>query len=446
MQTSPPLISPIHWAGHSHVVRASPPGPPLSGHVGRMRELGLNYFGFGHPWEGWDCELIREWEKDPEKLRLYREGRIWREREPGTWTHPERFDRWRQEYSDGEFLFEVDCETPKTRFGHLWWLGWQPEFAPWHDYDSSWNGWENDPERERLPYPPFLNRMQAEVIRAQAARGALPVYAHPTSWWWNGPLHVTNIAATLVPDILTGQAGGCLVVMGYEANHRHYQELWFNLLNKGYFLTGVAETDACLDIGYFDRALFQNVSPVADFSTQGIQEALKAGHNVMTTGPGLAMASGDYGPGDFCPAPGGVVHISCTGLNESHTYHLDVISNGAVVETRTISGEPAFETDFTGASAGWIVARLVNKSLPHDAALTNPIFFKNEPVRVTAQQLPEKLLAWWELPGALERCYYLAGGHWHDDFPSCAPGEVPWEAFRWEDWEQFIRKGSTQCG
>lgn len=440
MQPEPPIPKVIRWAGHSHVVRANPRSPALLEHVVRMRELGLNYFGFGHPWEAGDLELIRTWESDPEKLRQYREEQAWKDQEPAFWTRPERFSRWREEYSDADFLFGVDCETPKTRFGHLWWLGWQPEFAPWHDYDSTWNAWENDPRRDTLPYPVFWNRMQAEVIRSQARWGALPVYAHPTSWWWQGNLHVTNIAATLIPDVLTSQAGGCLVVMGYEAMHESYQKLWFGLLDRGYFMTGVAETDACLDAGYFDRALFHNVTPAAGLGEREIIDALRSGHNVMTTGPDLRITCGGASAGDFVRERGGPLRAEASGLDRADSYRIEFVANSRVVGSRRISGVEACEASHEMDGPGWVVARLVNLDKPHDAALTNPVFFGNEPRRVTGAPLPASEFAWWNLPGAMDLCYHLAAGIWHRDFPHCAPGEVPWEAFRWEDWLSLLAR------
>ena len=429
----------VRWAGHSHVFRKSLEGRSMSQHAEMLRGLGLNYFGFGHPWEAWDLELIRKWESSAENKRLYHHDAIWKTTDPASWTRPERFQEWREKLSTGDFIFEVDCETPKIRFGHLWWLGWQPEHAPWHDYDTYWGGWEMSEERRQgAPPPPFTMRIQARAIRAQVAMGALPVYAHPTSWWWEKDQHISNIASTLVPDILTGQAAGCLVVMGYEANHKHYQELWFNLLNKGYFMTGVAETDACLDLVAFERAVFQNITPVGDFSTRGIQAALKAGHNVMTTGPGLTIACDGRGPGDTCPSDGGLVAVGCTGLNKEHSYRLAVIHNGLVAKEWAVAGKTDFATEFLNESHGWVVARLVNESLPYDAALTNPIFFKTEPIRVTGHPLPENEIAWWDRPGGLDLSYYLAKGDWLKDFPGRQPGEIPWEAFRWDDWKKFL--------
>lgn len=409
-----------------------------------LQDLGLNYFGFGHPWQPSDLALIAKWEKDDASKRLYHDAKIWRQTDPDTWTQPERFREWRKKFTTDNFIFEIDCETPKIRFGHLWWLGWQPEHAPWHDYDTFWCGWEVSEDRRsrNAPPPPFTMRIQARVIRAQVAMGALPVYAHPTSWWWQDGQHITNIASTLVPDILTGQAAGCLVVMGYEADHKHYQELWFNLLNKGYFMTGVAECDACLDHVAFERAVFQNSTPVRDFSTKGIQSALKAGHNVMTTGPGLNIACGSCGPGDTFPEKAGGIKISCSSLDPAHSYRLDVIRNGTTAAHWNVQGVTTFETDYLNESGGWVLARIVNQSKPYDAALTNPIFFNKEPVRVTGHPLPDDEIAWWDRPGGLDRAYYLAKGEWLKDFPDHQPGQVPWEAFRWDDWVRFLANPS----
>ena len=61
-----------------------------------------------------------------------------------------------------------------------------------------------------------------------------------------------------------------------------------------------------------------------------------------------------------------------------------------------------------------------------------------DPVRVTGHPLPEREIRYWEMPGGMERCYYLAEGLWRKDFPGRNPGEVPWEAFRWDDWKSFL--------
>jgi hypothetical protein len=427
----------VRWSGHSHICRvADKPTHTLEEHRDALREFGLNYFGFGHPWEPWDLDLIHEWETQPDKIQAYREEQIWKSTDPDRWLRAERFERWKRELSTKDFLFGVDQETPKIRFGHLWWLGWHPEKAPWHDYDAIFDPWQTS---RKGPRPPFIYRMIPEVIRIQAAFGAMPVYAHPTSWWLHDGNHVTNIASTLVPDILTGQAGGCLVVMGYEADHPHYQELWFGLLNKGYFLTGVAETDACFDgKERFDRAVFQNIAPAEELSTCGIQEALKRGHNVMTTGPGLAVKCGEAGPGDRVDANGGRISVHVSRLDRSHTYTMSVIHNGVTIREKSFGGLLEWEDSFDHDGAGWVVVKIVNTSVRYSAAIANPLFFSMDPVRVTGLPLPEREIRYWEMPGAMDLCYYLAEGLWRNDFPGRNPGEVPWEAFQWDAWSDLL--------
>jgi len=427
----------VRWSGHSHVCRVQP-GRPLGEHRDALREAGLNYFGFGHPWDSWDLDLIREWESDPEKIRAYRVEKIWETQEADQWLRAERFDRWRQEYSTRDFLFEIDQETPKIRFGHLWWLGWQPEKAPWHDYDAIFDPWQMYRQGSR---PPFHCRMIPEVIRIQVGMGALPVYAHPTSWWTHQENHITNIASTLIPDILTDQAAGCLVVMGYDADQKHYQSLWFHLLDKGYFITGVAETDACLDgKKRFDRAVFQNITPVAEFSTQGIQEALRLGHNVMSTGLGLSVRCGEAGPGDRIESRCGEIAIRANRLDPSHTYRLSIIHNSTVVLEKDIIGQLEWEELFPHDGVGWVVVKMVNKDLRDDAAISNPLFFSTNPVRVTGRSLPDSLHRYWDAPAAQELLYYLVDGTWRRDYPGRSPGDVPWEAFRWDDWRKILNR------
>ncbi len=432
----------VRWTGHSHICRvAEKTGHSIEEHRDAMLDTGLNYFGFGHPWEPWDLEVAREWEGDPAKVKAYREDEIWKRTNPERWLHAKRFDKWRKKFSTGDFIFEIDQETPKVRFGHIWWLGWQPEFAPWHDYDAIFDPWQMN---RQGPRPPYLCRMIPEVIRAQVKRGAMPVYAHPTSWWMQNGNHVTNIASTLVPDILTNQAAGCLVVMGYDADHKYYQELWFNLLSKGYFMTGVAETDACLDGAQrFDRSVFQNITPVDKFTTQGIQQALKRGRNVMTTGMNLRVQCGTAGPGDLVDARGGRISIRANRLERDHEYKLTVIHNGRVTRDQTIGGLLEWEDSFDHDGPGWVVVKLVNKSAKDSAAITNPIFFKREPLRVTGHPLPRRLNRYWEKPGAMDLLYYLAQGGWRNDFSGRKPGEVPWEAFRWDDWKKLLGRNAA---
>jgi len=431
----------LRWAGHSHVCRKSTsPEKCIPEHVRDMKRLGLDYFGFGHPWEPWDLELAREWQLNPDRKRVYREEEVWKNMDSSGWLRPERFSYWKRRFNSKDFLFGVDLETPKIRFGHLWWLGWEPIDAPWHDYDSDWTAWEVSRTSAR---PPFRLRMPAEVIRQQVSHGALPVYAHPTSWWMENDHHITNIAATLVPDILTSQAAGCLVVMGYEADHAHYQELWYGLLNEGFYLTGVSETDACLDLPQpFERAVFHNVTPVRQFNLTSMKSALKLGHNIMTTESLLQITCGEAEAGDLVDEIGGRVTINLTSLDPDDSYRFSLVFNGKTIREETLTGLTEWNQSVDHHGSGWVLAKVVNLSRPYSSALTNPIFFKSPPVRVTGHELPKKLIKWWDAPEAMELLYYLSEGHWRKDFPGRNPGEIPWEAFRWADWKSLLERNA----
>lgn len=435
--------SSFHWAGHSHVCRETGEGTrSLDQWAAEMQRRGLHYFGFGHPWEPDDLAILRHWELDPGRSRSYHDEKIWKTRPADEWTRSGRFSMWRRNFSTDRFTFGVDLETPKVRYGHLWWIGWEPDgLAPWHDSDKPWTAWETSPARIRgEPPPPFQRRWPAEVIRVQRAAGALPVYAHPTSWWTGpGGCHISNIATTLVPDLLTGQCAGCLVVMGYDADHRSYQKLWFELLDKGYFLTAVAETDACLDFeDPFPRGLHHNIASVEQPGLNGLREALIRGRNVMTTGPVLDLSCGDQGPGGHVAAGGGEIRVSTSGLRSDSSYRIEILHCGRVCFERQVSSSESASTTFAHEGSGWVLARLLNTSDRAEAALTNPIFFGPEPQRVTGRKLPAELFRWWEVPGAEALALYLAAGEWQKDFPGRNPGEVPFAAFRWDDWLRIL--------
>ena len=42
---------------------------------------------------------------------------------------------------EGETFYYLDNETPKGRFGHMWWVGYQLDYPAWHDYDQDFDRW-----------------------------------------------------------------------------------------------------------------------------------------------------------------------------------------------------------------------------------------------------------------------------------------------------------------
>src|SRR3954469_15179981 len=123
-----------------------------------------------------------------------------------------------------ETLFYLDNETPKCRYGHIWWFGWHYDVPAWHDYsqDRPITYWDGDPEREINPLTgaPHRRRPYLEVVAAQRARGALAVWAHPTSWWTHEDRFITNIAAEAPLHLLADGRLDGFAVMGYDPFHR----------------------------------------------------------------------------------------------------------------------------------------------------------------------------------------------------------------------------------
>ncbi len=427
----------FRWAGHTHVFRSGSAARSIPEWSRELRRR-LNFFGFGHPWDADDLGLVRAVEGDPGALAAY-----FKRNPPLEETlRPGRFARWRRECGTEDFLCAIELETPKVRYGHLWWLDWQPLHAPWHDYDQSWGHWEGA-GRKGNP-PPFDRRMPAEVVREQCAVGAVPVYAHPTSWW-TGPhgQFVTNIAATLVPDLLSGQFRGALAVMGYDARHDSYRALWFDLLNRGWFLPGVAETDACLDAtDPFRDGLLHNVCPMEKPWTPGkLKQAVMDGSGTMTSGPLLELRCGTTQPGGRVAETPARVTATTRGLRPATPYTLAILANGKPVASQcatTAQPDASFELSAVIESAGWVLATLDGPDPRREAAITNPILIGPGIQCLNALPHAPKPPAYWSDPAAIRLLDYLIHGEFRRDFPGLEPGQVPPEAFRFDDWTKVI--------
>ena len=220
--------------------------------------------------------------------------------------------------SDEHIALGFGAERPKTRYGHIWWVNLPPfddpfgEYPTWHD--SAYVRYVRDNPRfsenieEKCPLPTELPWV---TWRRYRRRGALAVAAHPTSWWLNRPEDeqiVTNIAAELPFALSAGEGPDALVAMGYDPDHIFYQNLWFRLLNEGYLLPGVGETDGGLEgkhpIG--EIVTWTRLPLGSPFSFAALAEAMRAGRCVMSSGPFVRFTadSGRAETGDRLRADG----------------------------------------------------------------------------------------------------------------------------------------------
>lgn len=214
----------------------------------------------------------------------------------------------------------LDNETPKCRYGHLWWFGWDFDFPPWHDYsqDRPICYHEGDPERELNPLTgePHRRRPYLEIVAAQRRSGALGIWAHPTSWWLEGERFVTNIAAECHLHLLCDGYLDGLVTMGYDPFHRGYQGLWCHLLDTGAVVPGFAETDNCHNqAALLDQprthANRMELPPGAPLSA--IIDRARAGCSVATTGALLTLAVDGAAMGSIVETASDATHVVTIG-------------------------------------------------------------------------------------------------------------------------------------
>ena len=302
-------------ATHTHNLRSRqvPPARAEANLVAWCRRHGVQAAGIGSPWEPVSAASYGRYE-GPDR-DLYYSGRL----DPRTLRDEPSvralFDRLNAA-AGGATRFYLDNETPKSRYGHLWWFGYHYDYPAWHDYsqDRPIQYYEGDAEVElnALTGAPHRRRPYLEIVATQRAAGALGVWAHPTSWWTDAQGgFVTNIAAELPLHLLADGTVDGMAVMGYDACHRGYQGLWCHLLDHGYRVPGFAETDTCFDrANLLDdaRALVNFFPLAADAGLPQIQAAARRGNGYMGTGGLLTVSVDGVGMGGAVRTARGRVH------------------------------------------------------------------------------------------------------------------------------------------
>ena len=352
--------------------------------------------------------------------------------------------------------FFLDNETPKNRYGHLWFIGYEPVVPGWHDYSQdrrvAFTAAElDDPslDRNALTGKAHFRRPYSEVVAEQRARGALAVYAHPTSWWLNPDgSFVTNIAADMPAQLFLDGGLDGLTVMGYDPFHRHYEALWFAILDMGYRVPGLAEQDcspARPIIGHKDDTIL-NYIPDCDHAptVAELKDAVRGFRTTMSSGPDLRLVS--------VTVADGLVRATCLcapSPGQTSLAKVEIVGRGGRVRA-TLENAGCGKAEFAfplERGDTWFVARCFGEGLgnyeamPQQAvrtfAITNPLWLDSAPPppAPVAAAVP-----YMENPKLRKLMDYLADGHFRDDWPGLKPGEVPPEAFRLEEFRDALAK------
>lgn len=352
---------------HSHIARGE-------GNLGRsgsfswVRTLcladGLDYYQPGYPWPGYSPQ-------DNEAVDLSRVK--------------EKLER----LSDEALLLAPGCEFPKTRFGHLCWVNLEGiRLTVAECFDASWEDWlfNSRPGQTPRDFPYGLLSL-AEIIAKHRQGREFCFFAHPTSWWWYGDKFVPNIAAELPYLTMAGPLYDGLVVMGYQADHLYYQNLWFHLLNLGYRITGVAEVDAVWGRKDFDLpGKYRNYTFSSKRTMEEIALGLRQGRNLVTSGPFVGLsANGRHLPGDLIPEGDYEFSITCwaSGDPQERLSYVVLYRNGRPFRVWDLRSKIVryFEEKVTVRedSPAWYLVKCYGSEAPEEATLDLMRFLPEHP-------------------------------------------------------------------
>ncbi len=288
--------------------------------------------------------------------------------------------------STGKAHVFMGAEYPKTRFGHTCWWKFPPISDPFGCYDSYHDSKyfdaavhsEKPVDNPATEYP-FMSEPPIFKAVRWKGEGGVSMVPHPTSWWMekgNSGLVCTNIAVDYCFSLLAGNIYDTFAAMGYDAEQIFYQNLWFHLLNEGYTIAGVAETDGDLKSHHKIGSLRSYAYCKGhEFDRDQYLEALCAGRSFMTSGPVLmTKADGKFLPGEKIVNDGKRHSIKVFAKShpapEEYLSWLVLYRNGRPVEIVDIedrklrSYEHEFMFKVDAGAREWYVVKVYGKDRP----------------------------------------------------------------------------------
>jgi hypothetical protein len=307
-------------------------------------------------------------------------------------------------FANGHTLFFLDNETPKGRYGHMWWVGHQPDFPAWHDYDQPYDRWmlgQPDPADHGDEPMAYERRPYLQILASQRARGALGFWAHPTSWWRDeAGRFITNIATELPVHVMAEGFTDGMVIMGYHPYRPQYLALWFELLDRGYRVPGVAE----MDVGLSDARLWQRDGALLTYirgqqgnlSVPRLVEGFRSGRMFASSGPFLDLLVDGKPMGQVtATSPTATHRIQITAYpapGKAPLGRLELVGRGGrVLWQREDFGAGTVEISLPGLSErGYLVARALGSDADpaqwrdvRQVAISNPVYLHPHGERFT---------------------------------------------------------------
>jgi desulfoferrodoxin (superoxide reductase-like protein) len=223
----------------------------------------------------------------------------------------------------------MGAEFPKTRFGHTCWWKFPEISDPFSCYNSyhdiSYFDVAGRTEKQ-IEHPadeiPYTDEPPIFKIERWKDQGGVNMMPHPTSWWMdnsNASVICTNIAVDYCYDLISERLYDTLVVMGYDSEQIFYQNLWFHLLNEGYRIAGVAETDGNISSSEHQIGDFRTYAQIKSdkFDREKFLNTICKGNAFVSNGPLLFVTA------DKKHLPGSVIRND----GKQHTLNVDVYSS-----------------------------------------------------------------------------------------------------------------------
>lgn len=242
-------------------------------------------------------------------------------------------------------------EYHTSYWGHLGLIGLdRPTLIP------GYAGYPNTAAASILP-------MNLDVADRAHAGGALVGYVHP----FDEPVHPFDASEALTNELPVDVALGrvdYMEILGFS-DHRITAEVWYRLLDLGFFLPAAGGTDAMADFASLRGPVGMNrtyaVTAGSARDVRGWLAALKDGRSFATNGPLLDLALGDQ-------PIGATVHLAAPGRVAFHARlrsivpvdHLDLVCTGGAVTPLSLDRERQ-SADVDGTvevtRSGWCVLR-----------------------------------------------------------------------------------------
>lgn len=304
----------------------------------------------------------------------------------GITSYREHYAELLKNEAHSDYIVDPGGEYIKYRYGHYVLANFD-EVPPVDKFrDPMYHSYEQNRHVPEVTEPEFVNVPPSRAISMERGENSFAFFAHPTSWWTldRSGGFVTNVASTIAFDALTGQLDS-MVVQGYGADKPNYRGVWYALLNAGYRITGIAETDACGDdmdhiSGKRPIEPYKTYANAGELSIDAVSKAVLRGDCFATSGPILYFSVDNEAPGTVLPYDAERIYtvrgkaIACC---EGSLKSLTVVVNGEDYAVLTPEEDGTFAAEVRMPGEGFI--HVILRDDARNVAVSNPVYIRNTP-------------------------------------------------------------------